>query len=64
MANISMVSLGEDLERSTMKEEEEEDDIHRVRRMRPRGSCCILSRDAPGNVHLQSMACKNKIQED
>lgn len=60
----SMGSLGEDLERRTMKEQEEDDDIHKVRRMRPRGSCRILSRDALGNMHLQSMACTNKIQED
>lgn len=63
MANISIVSLGEDLERRTMKGEEEEDDIHRVRGMRPRSSCHILRRDALGNMHLQSMACKDKIQE-
>lgn len=58
---ISMASL---LERRTMKEEEEDDDIHRIRRMRPRGSCRILSSDALGNMHLQSMTCKSKIQED
>lgn len=49
--SISMGSLGEDLERRTMKEQEEDDDIHKVRRMRPRGSCRILSRDALGNMH-------------
>lgn len=61
---VSMGSLGEDLERRTMKEQEEEDDIHKVRRMRPRGSCCILSRDdALGNMHLQSMAAQTKFRK-